>query len=388
MTYLRGGITVRAWPPEIIPESQTTKGILQRILTSTRWDPLWQYSRNVPSAVLDMAKAIGWRAPLIAEVDKGRVLQLWTRNPGLVALMAHSLPDRIDDLRSITKTALIGKDRDILGPIGYPACNAFVKLLGKVQPECRYPSYFRGLRTAWRDQGKRKLMLHLKAVNHDVCCVLGQPREMINHALLERASESLPGHGDVEYAIRLLQGEWRLSRRAGPWPYGHIGYPTIYTAVDRLRVERLSAVPFGPPPVDGTPTIVPIRTTRQLFEEGRRQRNCSFSLRDQILSGNSYFYRVMRPKCRCTMVLDRQGEYWAMSALQAAQNNPPSIQAVEEVAIWLRDAFPMTEPAKLDIRASRGNGDWDEDRFETSAPADDRDEPGWDFPEDLGDIPW
>jgi hypothetical protein len=390
MTYQDGGVTVTAWPPEIMPESWATIGTLRSILTSIRGDPLFQYSEDVPPFVLHMAKATGtagWRAPFIAEVDIRRVSELWRRNPGLVALMAYSLPGRIDAIRRITKTALAGKDRDILKPFGYPSSNSFVRLLSKLRPDCCYPRYYQDLRAAWRNPKKKRLLQHLPTVNRDVCCVLDQPEEVINYALLERAARSLPAHCDVEFGLRMLASEWRLSKRPGPWPFGNITYESIYTAQERLHLERTNAVPFPSPPVEGTPSIIPIQTAKTLWEEGRKQRNCAFSLQEQVRSGTSYFYRVLRSKCRCTLVLDRKEDHWAMSALHASQNNPPSIQAVEEVMAWLRNAFPMTDPADLDLRTVHEDTEFDEDEFRPSAPQDDPDDPGPDMPPGP-DFPW
>jgi hypothetical protein len=390
MTYKDAGVTVTAWPPEVLPESWAAFGALRSILTSIRGEPLWEYCENVPPVVLQIAKATGtagWRAPFIAEVDVRRVSELFERNPGLVALVAYSLPGRIDAIRRIIKTALAGRDKDILKPFGFPSSNSFVRLLSKLRPDCCYPRYYQDLRAAWRIPKKRKLMQHLKCVTRDVCCVLDQPEEVINYALLERAARSLPAHCDVEFGLRMLASEWRISKRAGPWPYGKISYDSIHPALEKLHLERTNAVPFPPPPVEGTPTIVPIRTAKHLFEEGRHQRNCSYSLQEQVRTGTSYFYRVLRSKCRCTLVLDKKEDYWAMSALITWQNNPPSIQAVEEVMAWLRNAFPMTDPADLDLRTVHEDTEFDEDEFRPSAPQDDPDDPGPDMPPGP-DFPW
>ena len=390
MTYQDGGVTVTSWPPEIQPESWAAIGTLRSILTSIPGDPFWKYSEGVPPVVLKIAKATGtagWRAPFVAEVDLRRVSELWARNPALVGLMIYHLPNRVDALRRITTAALAGKDRDVLKPFGYPCSNSFVRLLSKLRPDCCYPRYFGDLRAAWRIPKKRKLMQHLKCVTRDVCCVLDQPEEVINYALLERAARSLPGHCEVEFALRMLGSEWRVSKRAGPWPYGKITYGSIYTALDRLHLERANAIPFPLPPVDGTPTIIPIQTAKTLWEEGRKQRNCAYSLQEQVRSGTSYFYKLYRPKCRCTLVLDKKEDYWAMSALHASQNNPPSIQAVEEVMAWLRNAYPMTDPADLDIRPVHEDTEFDEDEFMPTAPPDDPDDPGPDMPPGP-DFPW
>jgi len=111
-----------------------------------RGDPLFQYSEDVPPFVLHMAKATapqgGARLSLLRLIF-GACQSSGEENPGLVALMAYSLPGRIDAIRRITKTALAGKDRDILKPFGYPSSNSFVRLLSKLRPDCCYPRYTR-----------------------------------------------------------------------------------------------------------------------------------------------------------------------------------------------------------------------------------------------------
>ena len=165
-------------------------------------------------------------------------------------------------------------------------------------------------------------------------------------------------------------------------------YEQVHPAVHRLHLKRHSHIPFAPPPLPGTATIQPIRTLSELFSEGRKMQNCVYGFQQAIQEGRVYFYRVKRPKCRATLMLekDRDDGFWRATELRAWQNGQPSEQCVEEVMLYLTQSYPLVDMKQLNELPPIDQDDWWDEDGDFSPPKRHEDEePGaWDFPQEEG----
>lgn len=98
--------------------------------------------------------------------------------------------------------------------------------------------------------------------------------------------------------------------------------------------DRFGTLDFPPPPVPGSDDIVPITTVRQLIEEGRCQHHCVGGYVSEVMYGNSYIYRVIKPR-RATLELVKKEERWVINQLRLACNGTADEWTWKTVTAWL-----------------------------------------------------
>ena len=109
----------------------------------------------------------------------------------------------------------------------------------------------------------------------------------------------------------------------------------------RLRSKKeaeLRRLPFPPPPLHGTPDILPL-TSRELLEmEGREQNNCVAMHDLYVRRGGYYVYQVIVPE-RATLSIYR-GRDGCWRRLELKVKNNKSAKAATEQAVdrWLSQA--------------------------------------------------
>ncbi|MBN1556934.1 MAG: hypothetical protein JW951_02165 [Lentisphaerae bacterium] len=92
---------------------------------------------------------------------------------------------------------------------------------------------------------------------------------------------------------------------------------------------------FPPPPVAGTPDIVPITDLKSLRQEGRTQNNCIASYESLIRERGYYVYRVLKPERATLSVYRGPGGGWYLGELRAARNRAVSNETAAKVQRWL-----------------------------------------------------
>ena len=382
VTYA-GGHPARAiaWPPRMKPFCHSARLLMEVLLNEPGGD--------IPRVVREASQVLGWASPYIFHYGGPRAEQIWRRNPALLVLLAKECPSSVRSFIGIIRQGFKGRDRDILRAVGYPAENGFLNALDKATGDAWSKDALRKLGQHWQDPRKRRWLYHVKVINKDLIETLDHPTGHLNWQLVERASVSPAQEQDVSHAIDMLEIEWRLyctdrKQSLEPWPFKGLVYEQLHPAVHRLHLRRHSHIPFAPPPLPGTETIQPIRTLAELFSEGRKQQNCCYGFQQAIQEGRAYFFRVKRPKCRATLMLERDPEgFWKATELRAWGNSQPSDQCVEEVMGYLRSEFPLVEPKLLmEIPPIDCDEAWDEDGdFRPGSRLGEDEGPGeWDFP--------
>ena len=96
-------------------------------------------------------------------------------------------------------------------------------------------------------------------------------------------------------------------------------------------------LPFPPPPLPGTASIVPLTTAKDLKEQGRRQSNCVGSYEAAVRSGACYIYRVLRPES-ATLSITNSAYGWHIHALLGHANRRVKPATLLHVQKWIQSA--------------------------------------------------
>jgi hypothetical protein len=94
------------------------------------------------------------------------------------------------------------------------------------------------------------------------------------------------------------------------------------------------------PPLPGIPGVIePLRTVRDVHQEGERMRHCVRTYLPHALQRRVALYRVLRPQ-RATLSLVPRGRRWHLDELWLCANATPSWECFASVKQWLRASTP------------------------------------------------
>jgi hypothetical protein len=390
-----------AFRPEfriLAPESpvEATHGSAeQREALAAKGEAFQAFRTEIPPATVGVAEAFGccqWALMLLAgECQAG--LDLARSNPVLAYALANN-----EHLRSTPSVAAVfqavrychRKQRQILKWLGFPESEAAVKVMKKVPPAIAHPSLIRLLRQAVAVPEILKRMGHLPVINRGIVFLLHNPAlaALASPALLHEVAgaknelDEAPT-ADLLLDIHRMAAEMRTT--ADLQPFGtrrqvRECYDRVFTlyhnaqrrllleaqqevalrtmrqrersqaaeeGMERMRLlaegkrekaRRRDQVPFAPPPIPGTKTIIPLLKGQDLKEEAEAQKNClgtNLSYRNQVMDGAIYIYRVMAPE-RCTLAIARcAGNSWRIAELKGFRNSQVSPAARAHVIAWL-----------------------------------------------------
>lgn len=102
---------------------------------------------------------------------------------------------------------------------------------------------------------------------------------------------------------------------------------------DEDRVQ--GNVEFPEPPFPDSKNIVAIKTSDELMEEGRNMNHCVGAYATDVLAGQCYIYRVLRPE-RATLELRAENGIWQMGQFKLKNNAKPGRASQKYVMEWLR----------------------------------------------------
>ena len=219
------------------------------------------------------------------------------------------------------------KQRDLLEWLGYPGTEPVARLLRKISPGAVTPSALHRLRLALlADPRTLKLLAPLPTINGDILELATIPKyiNLLTPSLLREMAMRSPG---VSVADRIHSGLVVLEQISSPLttkPFVNLRQVLRFRedaekefqafllrkeqakqeAARRAEQERLRRweearlrskkeaelrrLPFPPPPLHGTPDILPL-TSRELLEmEGREQNNC-VAMHDLYVRRGGYY---------------------------------------------------------------------------------------------------
>ncbi|XDD44050.1 hypothetical protein AB3N58_06815 [Leptospira sp. WS60.C2] len=92
---------------------------------------------------------------------------------------------------------------------------------------------------------------------------------------------------------------------------------------------------FPEPPLLGTNSIVPIRNSTDLNEEGKVQINCCYSYVNRVISNRYYFYRCNKyERCTIGIVWNEEKSDWEIEQISSKSNKRPKKRSLEYIEKW------------------------------------------------------
>ena len=304
------------------------------------------------------------------------VLDLAHTNPVLAYCLANN-----DQFRntgdSVALQLALGhsrqKQRALLEWLGFPGSEAMARTLRRIPPESASPSLLRRLSYAMEgDPNLVAQLAHIPTVNAGVLELLvdRQIRPLVTTKLLltvaDQADELCIGHTADQLGgalallcemgatipVRPLTSIQQIARLQEQTDIAYQVYlrrqATERETLQRKRVRRHNAVrarrsthkgkacPYPPPPIPGTPAIVPITSATDLAHEGQIQGNCVASYLQRVLGGSCYLYRVTSPERATLSIAPTPGGEWRRVEIKGPKNQKVELTTIRAVECWLR----------------------------------------------------
>ena len=105
------------------------------------------------------------------------------------------------------------------------------------------------------------------------------------------------------------------------------------------RYREIDAMPFPPPPISGTDTIIPITSKKELAMEGGSMRHCVATYDRQIKGGYVYIYQVLAPQRATLSIVRGSDRYWRVAQLKLERNKRPSRETYHVAHKWIREHY-------------------------------------------------
>ncbi len=148
-----------------------------------------------------------------------------------------------------------------------------------------------------------------------------------------RLGESL-GIENARQAVQRCASERQIQRLHDRWMYQVNAKPVL--------IEK--GQPFPAPFLEGDADIIPIRNAEDLLLEGRLMQHCVGAYVSDVLSGECFVYRVLRPE-RGTLEVKRGGtpSDFYVNQFKLSHNREPSQESKDRVARWLSEKISKME---------------------------------------------
>jgi hypothetical protein len=306
---------------------------------------LWHWPPRVRDSVRPFRRQ-NWRLIQFLNRGGGPAQELLDSNPAL-AFLAATAPG---DLPAPLPILLAGSRRAILASFEFPASEAAVRILRKVDPRSVSEALLDLLRELTADPEARKPLSHLPRLNEAVLETLAdrELRTVVSTRLLEEAARVPPGERAAEIAGRIAH--WKEQARLHGRPLARL---ESLAALDRAwsgalgraapRTEKPSR-DFPPPPIEENAHIRAIRTAEELRREGRQMHHCAGGSAQRVRSGRAYFYHLHEPE-NATVCIRPTPSGWRIEAARGACNRPVRPSTMDWLDRWLRGGQAPPPPA-------------------------------------------
>jgi len=239
------------------------------------------------------------------------------------------------------------KQKDILSWLGFPRTETCRKTSAKVIHATIDINPLLYLRQATNIPGLQKTMAHIPRYNGGVIRVVSDPNliRFSKPSFLQEISHSRREDSNPKsaYILRDSIDMHRLiyaERRRFPLIRNVAGLEEIHDTLAQDTNKYLNSTndfKFPDPPIQGSDSIVPIRTSFELIQESVTQKNCVSSyMEDVAIRKNTYIYRVLEPE-RCTLSIILRKNEWILSELKLSSNREPSRMTFKAVKEWLQE---------------------------------------------------
>lgn len=294
--------------------------------------------------VLERFREQQWPLLLLLANDPG-TLDLARTNPVLAFAVARKVAGDPAIVQTLRLSAL--RQRDLLNLLLLPATEATAKLFRKITPESVAGGKFGPLLAAFgRPESEiPRLLAHVSAINLGVMELVLDPRwrRAVTPTLLEEVAAD-PKEKYRAEAARLVGETIAMGEELGDRrPLSLVSreqlravHDEVAAAFQKLAALRRLQGPLPPPPLPGIDNrIIPLRTQKELVEEGRQQRNCVASYATQVKTGRCYIYCVLFPERATLSVEPAAGGEWVVGELKGPCNRTVGPATVDFVRAWI-----------------------------------------------------
>lgn len=273
------------------------------------------------------------------------------------------------------------KQRDLLEWLGFPGTEPVARLLRKIPPGAVSPSVLHRLKYVLKAEPRTvKLLAPLPTINGAILELATIPKylDLLTPSLLREMAAKPP---KVSVADRIHSGLVVLEQIAAhraPKPFANLKQVLRFREdaekeiqafllhreqarqeearraeqerlrrweEARLRSKReaeLRRLPFPPPPLHGTPDILPLTSKELLEMEGREQNNCAAEHDMFVRRGGYYVYQVLAPERATLSIYRGRDRRWRRLELRVKNNKNAKPSTEKAVDRWLEQAREIT----------------------------------------------
>ncbi len=308
------------------------------------------------------------------------LLDLVQTNPVLAYCLANN--DQFRGTKALVSLPLaLGhsrqKQRALLEWLKFPGSEAMARLFRRIPPEAASPSLLRRLRYALeRVPEVLDDLAHIPVLNAGVLelVVNGRLRELVTPKLLlsvANSPEELSIGMTADQLAAVLTLRQAMPPEASIRPFTSVSQITRFqeqtdvayqahlrqqeeatrVAAEHRRQHRAAVSqarrpaprkrtgpdtrPFPPPPVPGTPGIIPITSAAELKQEGQVQQNCVATYIPNVIRGTCYIYRVTMLERATLSIVPTSDGGWRRAELKGTKNRTVSQKTRQAVDWWL-----------------------------------------------------
>ena len=104
--------------------------------------------------------------------------------------------------------------------------------------------------------------------------------------------------------------------------------------LERLALAIKDGRKFPKPPIAGTKNICPLRSSYQLFQEGREMGHCVAAYSNRVLLGASYIYSIHHPE-RGTIEIEASSPFPHLLQAKSVNNKKLKPDTLKAVEAWI-----------------------------------------------------
>jgi hypothetical protein len=278
-----------------------------------------------------------------------------------------------------------GKQRTILGFLGFPSQESVVNLFKKILPESATPTVLRLLRVALADgEVPLKLLNHLSEISAGALILASEPKlaGLITTDLVAEVAASeeeryearavtvlmdilrmrkevgmnrtLPPihslarakavHDEMLLELQAFEARLALEARRAAREEQRLARALRVAQLQKAMKSRPKAVFLFPdPPIPGNKNILPLRSGAELRLEGLSQKHCVSAYTDEVLGGRKFIYKMLKPE-RATIEVARADlkSDWFLRQIRIKCNKTPQGATIRAAYQWF-DAFHVRQ---------------------------------------------
>jgi len=272
-------------------------------------------------------------------------------NPNLLWLVAEHVKNRMDEQEYI-KPLLAKKQKEILAKLYSRGTKSTVNILRYIRIEAG--DYFELVLIDWFVARPEicQALRHFKKIGTSLLSVISSFPNIKEMSILQEYMKD-DDHAELpssEGEARIFARLWRDTHRLGTQlniksldyvlkniknfkqlAKLHDEWITLFNA--KMEEQHQSEI-FPAPPLAGNENIIPILNSYDLFLEGKLMHHCVGSYSDEVLTGQSYIYKILKPE-RATLEIGLDAEKPYIAQLVLAANQQPHSDTFLEIEHWL-----------------------------------------------------